>query len=163
MDGVSKAQPAINGWHRIFVVIAVATFAPALLVPLAEVGRVGQIDPWVRYQWESPVCKSVVTLPLGFKFSDIEATHRRTPPRFEGIPLELDPTVACRELGWALDRLAERPSSYEKFESLERSRQRGAVLNDVGNVLSAWAIFVAALYGIGWSIAWIIRGFRKAE
>lgn len=137
--GLELMRLALNGWQRLWVVVAALTFAFTLVV-VANIWP--QRESGVLSDLGSPECKHWLELPAGF-FPDQS-------PRWQ------EPCSSLQSfLYWNKVNLRGAPD-YDSY--LLRSRAKVT-----GVALASWLGVMLFIYVVGCSVAWIRRGFSAAS
>jgi hypothetical protein len=133
----------LNGWQRLWVVIAVVGLVWAILYGLGNAAKSAPTDYEVLAAFKNPECQYITSLPQGFKL-DREPEY--------GSP--------CYALFAETKYSDNPPRTADEYETQMSQRYRQALLSWLGASLVMWAIGLALLYGAGATAAWIVRGFR---
>jgi hypothetical protein len=137
--------PSLNGWQRLWVVVSVmmlipvgfvaADFLPsekdAIDVVVAELGRRGPIDLFEILALEN--------LAKGIPVRESEAQLNE---KSSGPKVKLD------------------EAQIQRLYNEARSTRLKKIAFVTIVAALAWVMAAALVYGLGWSVAWVIRGFR---
>jgi len=126
----------MGGWHRLWMFISVLLLLVAvtfgwLFMPSESKAVLRNI--------ESSKCKKLLTLPEGARLV--------TPPRFD------DPCYDLKDLLRSTGLIRSR-SDYTQYV-------RDSRFKVVAITAGVWVGLCLLIYVIGWSVGWIIRGFRQ--
>ncbi len=127
----------LNGWQRLWLVLSAVWLVVFLCL---VVDRFPTTDPKVIADLKSPDSQSLRDLPQGFKLD--EFPDRNTP---------------CRAL--ALFRFSH-TSQVRTVADYQRVVRREQIITAL-NIVAAYVVSIVVVYVFGWSVGWIIQGFRK--
>jgi hypothetical protein len=149
----------LNGWNRLYVVFAVllgCAFGLTAFVLTDSDFESESIDNYLAKQADDVVSVQIdsvgtVKFPSSLSKDEIAKLVR------SGMT-ERPHTVQAIANGALRDRASR--AAFEAFErNSERSRQnRKLYLTTAG----AWVLVCLLVYGVGWSVAWVRRGFKDA-
>jgi len=127
----------MGGWHRLWMFISVLLLLVAvtfgwLIMPSESKAVLRDI--------ESSKCKTLLTLPEGF--SPV------TPPSFD------DPCYSLWDLLSSTGQPIRSRGDYTQYVQDSRFKV-------VAITAGVWVGLCLLIYVIGWSVGWIIRGFRQ--
>ena len=129
----------INGWQRLWAVVST-------LLLLGAAGFANRTAPAsdsaVLADLRSPACAIYRDLPDGFVLDH--------PPT---------PSEPCHALAHFRQSHTTRITSVDEYKAFQSREARNQDLTTT----ALWALLVMGLYTLGWSVAWIRRGFRKAN
>jgi len=136
----------LNGWRRLWVVIAAGTLVFAVGWGLVEGAKQHRVEYQVISGFDNPACARVIQMPAQTK---------------------LNPEPGYRDPCWDLYlyRSIYEGAKTTKDEYIEHmnSMQHRVLLQVIGFALIVWLVAVALLYGIGLVVAWVVKGFRSGE
>ena len=129
----------MSGWHRLWVFISVLLLLVAIAFGWLIMPRT---DQGVLRNLETAECKYLTTLPEGF-----ELVER---PKFD------HPCYSLAYLRWTITRRISNASDYKSY--LREKQYRF-----LGIIFLVWAGVCGSMYALGWSVGWVIRGFRRKD
>jgi hypothetical protein len=138
-------QKRMNGWRRLWVVVAALGLLYAGWFALTEAAETYALKGGVLLAFDRPECKAIAEMPAGHK---------------------LDPGPAYDDPCWELylyrsvyNDASNTSAGYaEHMSVLQRSR----ALDDFLFALAVWLVSVSLLYAGGAVVAWVVRGFRPS-
>lgn len=147
-EGVTE-MVVLNGWQRLWFVACVA-----LLLGLATLAYNGNFptEERIRQQHSSEMARLQDQLEcLGLTPQKVQKPQGRLIDEILG----LQPCVGedARHVTQKVDE------SKQHFED-KLSRLTSLQIESAGGIGAGWLIACALLYGLGWLVAWVIRGFR---
>lgn len=125
----------LNGWQRLWVVCSVVSLIAAVVIGATSWPA---RDPQVTAQFASDECRPWLALPAGF-----------VPDIKPGEPCE-----ALQRVMFESGTTVRSASDYERWLSERRTKA-------MMPIALGWISAIAVLYAIGWSVAWIRRGFAQ--
>lgn len=145
----------LNGWQRLWLV----TSGLILVVSLGAALREMPTKQDKTAFWQRAVELEAPAPPLN---SEIYATCMK---RLGATVGDITKGQRCAEEA----TVPRSPAGQERYEQIQRNLDESLAAlpevqrNYVLGALLLWAVLSAGLYAVGWLIAWIARGFRKAE
>ena len=141
-----------NGWQRLWIVTTVATFLYfCLWFPLDEAGKQ---DVW-RYQTRSAIeaemirqeCANYMTAPLD---------------QLKEPPFDISGAVGCYNIfTYRQFQEGKAPITAKSYEDSFESASWNALFTYVGIGFLLAMTLSGFTYGVGFIVAWIIRGFQR--
>jgi hypothetical protein len=127
----------MNGWQRIWVVFSIISF---ILTTIISINTAPNEDLIVIKNIGMEDCSYLLKMPDGFKLENA--------PEYNST---------CYELEYL------RYSNIIKLNNLDdyRSIVLEQKIEFHIQVFVGWLISILTLYALGWSVAWIIKGFKK--
>lgn len=141
------AGRTLNGWQRLWIVLAAGSFIYAVAWGFGKVASSPfQIDENVVAGFTNPQCRNIILMP---------ATSKLNPePKFE------DPCWPVYSYRHFYENAATTSVGYTK--DLE-TRHREARLISIGVALVMWLVGVSLIYGAGVIVGWIRKGFQSGQ
>jgi hypothetical protein len=136
----------LNGWQRLWVVVAAGSFICALAYSFVEGSKQARLEYGVLSGFSNSQCRYIIELPPGFKLDQ--------PPTY-GDP--------CWDLYLYRSIYADARDTRDGYIDHMHSIQRTAILHTTIFFLIVWLIAVGLLYGGGVVVAWVIKGFRAEQ
>ena len=133
----------LNGWRRLWVVIAAITFVWALLHAMSKASTTSAADYRVVAAFENSECEHIRILPKGFE-------------------LEIEPEYGSPCYGLYFEnKHSDTPlRTVEAYLAQVSKHYRQSLLSWLTASLVIWAVGLALLYGAGTTAAWVRQGFR---
>ena len=140
-----KRLQSLNGWRRIWVVIAAISFLCMLVASLYYGNQQYRIDYDVISEFAKPECKYIVDMPAGHK-----------PER------ELHVIDPCWHLYWYRSIYQDAKNTKDGYIEHMNALQLNAILLTFSAILLIYYLpGIGLLYGTGVTVAWVIKGFRS--
>lgn len=142
-----KRVRSMNGWQRLWSLVAGLGLLYALGWGMVEGQHGGgeRVQAEVVAAYENPLCRAIVDMPPVSKLNP--------EPDGEGPCWELYLYKSIYETA--------APTSNGYVQDIN-TRRREWLLGTIGIALAAWFIASGLLYGAGWLIAWVRRGFNQS-
>lgn len=129
----------LDGWQRLWVVISVLLIFPAVLLSM---GLWPNRDVDIVRDLANPKCKPGLESPSGF-----------FPAAYPSVG---EPCRAHQAFEFLHERHLRSVIDYDRYLA-------SAKVKAVGWSVFAWFAAVSTLYGAGWAVGWVIRGFRNGR
>lgn len=135
----------LNGWRRLWIVVSVLGLFYAAYFALDDAYQQYKLDGNVLLAFDSPQCKTIVDLPAGFKLDQSPGLDS-----------------PCWHLYLYRSIYNDARNTSGGYADHMGALQRKRALETFGLTAVVWVLAVLLLYGVGATIAWIIRGFRSS-
>lgn len=141
-----KRLQKLNGWRRLWIVIAALSFLYTLGYSFLFLKRPEQyqIDYKILLAFEKPECKYIVDMPAGYK-----------------LEREPDYENPCRDLYLYRSIYEDAKNTREGYVHHMDSMQNILILKTTGIMLVVWLFGIGLLYASGVIVAWVVKGFRS--
>lgn len=140
------ALPWLNGWRRLWVVIAVVGLVWAVLYAR-------YLSSKTYYQWDGEVVAALENP----KCAHLRAEGPHLP---EGFEWEEEPGDPCYALARENRYAGRTLHNKGEYEALVKERFDQGLTGMMKFMLAVWAGFAVFLYAVGATVAWVRRGFR---
>lgn len=136
----------LNGWQRLWFVIAAGAFIYAIGWGVVEGAKQHRVEYRVSEGFRNPKCSGVLQMPVGGKLNP--------EPEYN------DP---CWELYLYRSIYEDAAKTEAGYKQQMNSKQNILMLQLVGLALVAWLVAMSLVYGAGAITVWVVRGFRSRE
>jgi hypothetical protein len=144
--GTKMALPKLNGWRRLWIVVAVITFFWATIHAIGKAATSRSTDYEVIAALKNPECE-----------------HIRKLPKDSLLEHEPEYGSACYAL-YSEKKFSDTPIyNVKDYQAIASKMYRSMLLSWLAVSLTIWAVSIVLLYGAGATIAWIIRGFKVSN
>jgi hypothetical protein len=136
----------LNGWQRLWVVVAGLGFLAAIQQGLFLGAKYGAQYEWdVARAFDLPECKAVIDMPSGTKLDP--EPHYESP---------------CVHLHIYRSVYEDAPATKEGYSEHIAKHVWKNQKEWIGGLLLIWAVSIGLLYAAGRVVAWVVHGFRSA-
>jgi uncharacterized membrane protein YbhN (UPF0104 family) len=132
----------LNGWQRLWFVIAILALPYAVWFSLNEAANAGFFQHEVYQGFDKPECKAVVEMPAGQKLEPEPGSESQ-----------------CWELYLYRSVYADAGSSSQAYIDHTNFLQRSKALEIFGLTFVVWIVSVGLLYLAGKIVGWVFCGF----
>ncbi len=139
-----KRLRKLNGWQRLWIVVAVCSLLYTLGYSFVEGAKQYRIEYDIISAFGIPECKHIVDMPSGYK-------------------LEQEPgyNSPCWHLYVYRSIYEDAKKTKEGYIQHMNSLQNILILQTMGIMLVLWLVSIGLLYGAGVIVAWVVKGFRS--
>jgi len=127
----------MNGWLRIWVVLSIFSF---ILTTIVSINTAPNVDRRVIENIGMEECSYLLKMPDGYKLENA--------PEYNSV---------CYGLAYLRHSKIMKLNNIEDYRSIVLEQRIGFHIQ----VFIGWLIAILTVYALGWSIAWIIKGFKK--
>jgi hypothetical protein len=138
----------LNGWKRLWIVVSVLLIVPVgfmatTFIPLEE-DAVDAMKAQLRHQGPVDLFEMLALENLG-KGISVRESEAQINEKSSGVKITLDEVKIQNLYRDAKDIVLKKKIIVITFATL------------------VWLMTAAAIYGLGWTVAWIVHGFRRND